>query len=82
MALNFNSRRDIYAAITLLRDLFAGDSTFSRLGRTYQETNPTWRALEKNEFTKLYKPAGPSDKFSPGLKQVTIAGELVTEFSN
>ena len=79
-ASNYNSRRDVYAAITVLRDLFSGDSKLSKLGRTYQQAHSTWKAPEKGEFMKLYK--ATTDKFVPGLKKVTIKGEEVTELTN
>jgi hypothetical protein len=89
-SLNWNCRRDIYAALCLLRDLFTGGSksnksqVLSKVGKHYKDKiNPDWSALTAEEFKKKYKPNSSATLASlkGSLQQIQLKGDTLTEFT-
>lgn len=84
--LNYNVRRDVFAAWCVLRDLFlkgTPDSRFgslSRLGREYAKSDNSWKALSAADFDRIHKPANSKAKLD--LQKIQIKGLLVNEFTN
>ena len=80
--LNHDSRRDLYAAFQVLRDLCSFEGPLSNLGFEHKKTHPTWAKINNvAEFNTSYKPAASSDKFSPVLGKIKIRGQEVTSFT-
>jgi hypothetical protein len=62
---NWNVRRDVYAAITLCRDILGNRRQLSKLGQQYAE-NPAhadWKLLSPAEFKTKYVCSKDTTKF-------------------
>ena len=78
--LNYNVRRDMYAAWNVLQHRCSGkDRGLTAYGKEYKETHPTWENLSADEFATIYTPAPAKTKFTLGT--FVIRGVTVTEFS-
>jgi hypothetical protein len=82
---NFDSRRDVYAAIQVLRDLMMPSKkgqvkTLSKIGAKYASTvKNSWTAKTPQEFMAIYIPS--SNTAPLALQQVTIRGVSVKELT-
>ena len=77
---NYNVRRDIYAAWSVLRDRCSGKArSLSAYGKEYEAKHPAWDILQPQEFAALYAPAATPPKITLGTFQ--IRGVSVTEFT-
>ena len=82
---NFDCRRDIYAAMQVLRDVFTPgrasnpNCKLTKLGADYQSINNSWKAFTKDDWRELSWQ--PSTSAPPPLKTIQISGAKVTEFT-
>jgi hypothetical protein len=82
--LNFNSRRDVYAAFQLFRDLMmppkkGQEKVLSKVGAEYARTKTNWTAKTRVEFIAMYAPSASTAPLA--LQQATIRGQTVKEFT-
>jgi len=84
-SLNLDSRRDVYAAFQVIRDLMGpfqpnaqhSSKKLSKLGELYAAKNSHWKALLPAEFAACYR-ANPSAQL-PQLRKIKIHGLDVLE---
>jgi hypothetical protein len=78
--LNYNVRRDIYAAWSVIRDRCVGKTRLlTQYGQQYRDSHPGWDVLSADEFAALYVPATTKPRLPLGT--FVIRGASVTEFT-